>query len=90
MLPKQGLDVVRHHDPIDQHDLNLLNLSGVIGTNKPQSLQRLGRLIWLNVTGAIQADDISDLQCTPKITSLVFVNKKSKLKIHLHKKKQAI
>ena len=46
MLYRQGLDVVQHHDRIGQHDLNLLKLSGVIGTNNPQILQSL---VWLNV-----------------------------------------
>ena len=65
MLSKQGLDVVRHHDPIDQHDLNLLKSSGVIGTNNPQSLQRLVSLnVALLLGGILGRGPIKSPLCT--------------------------
>ena len=46
MLSREGLDNVRHHNPIEQGDLDKLKTTRTIGIHSPVALQRL---VWLNI-----------------------------------------
>ena len=43
---RQGLDVVKHHDPIEAQDIETLRTTGVISTDNHVGLQRF---VWLSI-----------------------------------------